>query len=93
LIAAILEAGGDALVRAGLDRRHWLIGAGAVALALYGIVVNQTSFDFARMMGVYIVVLFLVSQLVAFGAFHQLPDRRLLIGGGLIVIGGIVLAL
>jgi hypothetical protein len=92
LIAATLEASGDTLVRAGLDRRHWLIGVGAPALALYGIVVNQTSFDFARMMGVYIVVLFVVSQLVAFRAFHQLPDRRLLIGGGLIVIGGIVLA-
>ncbi len=91
VIAAILEVGGDALVRRGLDASSALpILAGALALAVYGIMVNQSGVDFSRMMGIYIAIFFLTSQIIAFAAFRITPAPKTLIGGTLIVIGGFV---
>ena len=94
LLAALLEAGGDALVRYGLrgGRVAGLV-LGAVVLAAYGIVVNLPRWDFGRLLGVYIALFFLVSQAIAVWVFHEpLPVPRL-IGGALIVAGGLVLTL
>jgi len=97
LLAATLEAGGDALVRAGI--RHpiplarfglWL--AGAALLFLYGWTVNTPPWDFGRLLGVYVVLVFLVAQVLAIAIFGQWPDRGVLLGGGLIIGGGIVIA-
>jgi hypothetical protein len=42
LTAAVLEAGGNALLRQGLVRAWWpLLVAGIVTLGLYGLLVNQ----------------------------------------------------
>ncbi len=89
--AAVLEAGGDALIRMGLHGLRFWILAGALALAAYGIIVNLGTLDFGRLMGVYIVVFFIVSQVIAAAVFHQLPARGTLLGGTLIVIGGAVM--
>lgn len=97
LAAATLETGGDALVRAGI--RHpiplarvgfWL--AGAVVLFLYGWTVNTPPWDFGRLLGVYVVFVFLVAQVLAIAIFGQWPDRGILLGGALIISGGIVIA-
>ena len=93
IAAAALEVGGDALVRLGLGGRSYLIAAGGGALLAYGILVNKSGLDFNRLMGVYIVIFFLVSQLISFIVFRQIPDDRLLLGGGFIVTGGLVIML
>ena len=59
----------------------------------YGILVNKSGLDFNRLMGVYIAIFFLVSQAISFIVFRQIPDDRLLLGGGFIVTGGLVILL
>ena len=60
--AAVLEAGGDALIRKGLHAstllriKFWLAGAGL--LFAYGWAVNTPPWDFGRLLGVYIVFFF-----------------------------------
>jgi len=91
LVAAVLEIGGDALIRTGLAAARWpAIAAGGAALVAYGLVVNlNRSIDFGKLMGVYIAVFFVVSQLVSFAAFGERPSIRMLAAGSLIVIGGV----
>jgi drug/metabolite transporter (DMT)-like permease len=94
LAAAILEAGGNALLRQGLLRAWWpLLVAGVATLGLYGLVVNQSGLqiDFGRLMGCYIAVFFLVSQILAALAFHDPPSLRTLLGGTFILLGALVL--
>jgi drug/metabolite transporter (DMT)-like permease len=94
LAAAVLEAGGNALLRQGLLRAWWpLLVAGIITLGLYGLLVNQSglSFDFGRLMGCYIVAFFLVSQLLAALIFRDLPSLRMLVGGILILLGGLAI--
>lgn len=93
ILAAGLEVGGDALVRIGLDGRTAAIAAGAVTLLAYGIVVNKSGLDFNRLMGVYIAIFFVVSQVISFVLFRQIPDDRILLGGGFIVAGGLLIML
>ena len=98
LIASLLEAGGDALVRSALRSsmgviRVLLFVAGAAVLFAYGWVVNAPSWDFGRLLGLYVVFFFAMAQLIAWLAFGELPNRSLLIGGLLIVSGGLVISL
>lgn len=91
VVAALLEIGGDALMRVGLLRsRWWALAAGAVALVAYGLVVNvNRDVDFGRLMGTYIAVFFVVSQIVGVVAFGERPPARVVIAGALIVAGGL----
>lgn len=98
LFASLLEAGGDALVRGALHSsvasiRILLFGAGAAVLFSYGWVVNATSWEFGRLLGLYVVFFFVTAQIISWLAFGQLPSRNLLVGGILIVSGGLVIAL
>jgi small multidrug resistance family-3 protein len=60
-------------------------------LFAYGYTVNAPGWDFGRLLGIYIVLLFVVAQIVSWLAFGQRPGTALLIGGALIVAGGIVI--
>jgi len=91
--ASALEVGGDALVRIGLAGPTYSIAAGAATLLAYGVVVNKSGLDFNRLMGVYIAVFFVVSQVIAFLLFKQIPDDRMILGGGFIVAGGLLMLL
>jgi drug/metabolite transporter (DMT)-like permease len=96
-LAALFEAGGDALVRAGLNvpsasRRLGFMLAGAAVLFVYGFTVNAPGWDFGRLIGVYVVFFFLVAQLISWFAFQQKPTPALIAGGALIVAGGTVIA-
>jgi hypothetical protein len=91
ILAAALEVGGDALVRIGLHSYGYPLAAGAFALFAYGVLVNQSGVDFNRLMGIYIAVFFVVSQVVSLILFKQLPDDRILLGGGFIVTGGLLI--
>jgi len=53
--------------------------------------VNQGPLDFGRLMGVYIAVFFVVSQIIAIAIFHQMPARTTVAGGALIVSGGLLM--
>jgi drug/metabolite transporter (DMT)-like permease len=89
---ALLEVGGDALIRSGLQRRGVLpLLAGAATLVVYGFMVNLTKLDFSRLMGLYIVLFFLVAQAVAVLIFRESIDRAVMVGGGFIVLGGIIM--
>jgi small multidrug resistance family-3 protein len=90
--AALLEAGGDALIRRGLNDRLYLqLGLGGVALLAYGVPVNVSGLPFGRMIGSYIALFFLVSQVIGVLIFHDAVDWRMIAGGTFTVAGGCVL--
>jgi small multidrug resistance family-3 protein len=98
LLAALLEAGGDAIVRGALHRqsigaRALLFALGAGVLFAYGVVVNSPPWEFARLLGLYVVFFFVTAQMISWIAFGQPPTRAVLLGGVLIVAGGFVIAL
>jgi drug/metabolite transporter superfamily protein YnfA len=93
VVASALEVGGDALIRIGLRGATYSLAAGALTLFAYGFVVNKSGLDFNRLMGVYIAIFFLVSQIIAFVLFKQIPDDRIIVGGGFIVAGGLLILL
>ena len=78
VLAAFLEVGGDALMRAGLHasgaiRAAWLT-AGAVVLAAYGILINIGPWDFGRVLGVYVARFFIVAQIFNWVGFGLAPS-------------------
>jgi small multidrug resistance family-3 protein len=98
LLAAFLEVYGDSFFQVGLYRatgasRYLAFAAGAVTLAVYGLAVNTPSWDFGKLLGIYVVLFFLVAQLVAWMRFQQSPTPPILVGGSLIVAGGVVMTL
>jgi small multidrug resistance family-3 protein len=97
LLAALLEAGGDALIRSGLHAhalpiRLALFALGSLTLFCYGYVVNTPAWDFGRVLGVYVVCFFVVAQLISWLAFDQPPSRSVLVGGAFLVVGGAIMS-
>jgi small multidrug resistance family-3 protein len=90
--AAVLEVGGNALMRRGMEAHSWMLAAGAVSLAVYGLILNRgglaCGLDFGRLMGSYIAVFFVVSQIIATILYRQPPAMRTIAGGALIIVGG-----
>ena len=95
VLAAALEIAGVAAMRSGLVRSAVVpLLLGGMALVGYGVVVNSNRLtDFGRLMGTYIVVFFLLSQLVSSLVFGERPAPSLVLGGVLIVLGGLVIQL
>src|SRR5438132_1062261 len=88
--AALLEAGGDAVVRSGLHvstqlAKISLFFLGGIVLFAYGYVVNAPPWDFGRLLGVYVVFFFIVAQILSWVVFHQRPSSSVLIGGCFII--------
>ena len=97
LAAALLEAGGDALIRLGLRRAGIsalaLLAAGALLLFCYGYSVNAPPWEFGRLLGVYIVFFFVIGQLVSWLVFKQPPRPSVIAAGALMALaGGILVA-
>ena len=93
LVAALLEVGGDAAMRVGLRGQAWGYFLGAALLSVYGLLVNQPALGFGRLLGLYIVVFFVVSQAFAWVAFGERPGLSLFAGGSLIIAGGLIIQL
>jgi small multidrug resistance family-3 protein len=97
ILCALLEAGADAVIRRGMASGTLLRAAlylcGAAMLFSYGWLVNRPTWSFGSLLGLYIVVFFLISQLIAFFVFGERPNTPILAGGALIVAGGFVIAL
>lgn len=97
-VAAFLEVSGDACFQSGLyqatgaTRGLWFL-AGAAVLATYGVFVNLPQWDFGKLLGIYVVLFFVIAQIVAKVRFHQSPTAPILVGGGLILAGGLVMTL
>ena len=97
-IAALLEAGGDAIVRNGLKAptslsRLSFFLVGALVLFAYGYVVNAPPWDFGRLLGVYVVFFFIAAQLISLFVFRTRPSVATLIGGAFIVVGGLIISI
>jgi drug/metabolite transporter superfamily protein YnfA len=98
LLAAVLEASGDAIVRAGLHSpslgsRIGLFAAGAAMLFAYGVAVNSPPWDFGKLLGVYVTLFFLVAQIINLVVFGVRPDLPVFAGGAMIMAGGLVITL
>jgi small multidrug resistance family-3 protein len=97
-VAAFLEVYGDSCFQSALYRatgmtRTLAFAGGAVSLAAYGLIVNAPRWEFGKLLGVYVVLFFLLAQIVARVKFSQAPTLPILIGGALIVAGGVIISL
>jgi drug/metabolite transporter superfamily protein YnfA len=92
LWAAVLEVGGDALIRKGLRSQGiLLIFLGFLALGCYGLVVNIVRWDFSKLIGVYVVVFACISVLIGRFLFHDIVPSTTWIGLALIIAGGLII--
>jgi hypothetical protein len=91
VLATMLEATGDAIIRIGLNQeagsstRIALFVAGAGLLFGYGLSLNLAPTEFGRVVGLYIATLFVVWQIVNFLTFQTMPSLPVLVVGGLTV--------
>ena len=95
LMATILEATGDAVLRIALHQsnaaaRIGLFALGAIALTLYGTSLNLAPVEFAQVTGIYLATLFVVFQITNYIFFRVAPTAPVVAGGALIVIGGLI---
>lgn len=92
IAAALLEVGGDAVVRRGLRGRSVaFIVTGFLALGCYGLVVNSVKWDFSKLIGVYVAFFALISVLVGRIIFKETVPSSTWIGLVLIIAGGMVI--
>jgi drug/metabolite transporter superfamily protein YnfA len=91
-IAAMLEVGGDAVVRRGLRARStaWIL-LGCVVLACYGLVVNSVKWDFSKLLGVYLGFFALVSILCGRFILKEAIPPSTWLGLFLIILGGMLI--
>ena len=92
LISAILEVGGDALIRKGLRGGGiLLIAAGIVVLGVYGLVVNSVRWDFSKLLGVYVCVFALIGILAGRFVFNETIPGSTWLGLAIILFGGFII--
>ncbi|HTA92831.1 MAG TPA: hypothetical protein VK745_24805 [Polyangiaceae bacterium] len=92
VVAALFEVGGDALIRAGLRGKGYLLVAlGFVVLGSYGVVLNQIAIDFSKLLGVYVGLFAAVS--ILFGRFlcHEAIPTSTWLGLGIVLVGSVVI--
>jgi len=97
LPAALLEVGGDAIIRKSLFEhgglaRLGLFLAGACVLAAYGAFLNLAPLEFGQVVGLYIAIPFVVWQAINYFAFGQIPSPPVWAGGALIMTGGLIVS-
>jgi len=96
-LAAFLEAWGDSFFQVSFYRssgaaRILMFLAGTAVLATYGATVNVPRWDFGKLLGIYVVLFFLMAQLLAKVKFGQSPTLPIYAGGAFIVAGGAIIA-
>jgi small multidrug resistance family-3 protein len=94
-LAAVLESGGDVLMRSGLHNRTMtqrcaFFLAGGLILTAYGYKVNAPPRQFGHLLGVYVTIFLLVAQSIAWLA--EKPSCSVVLGGVLIIVGGLVVS-
>ena len=96
LIATLLEASGDAVIRTAIynhvgPARLALFLAGAALLFGYGTFLNLAPLQFGQVVGLYLATLFVVWQVINFVAFRALPTLPMVLGGSLVIAGGAII--
>jgi small multidrug resistance family-3 protein len=92
VVAAMLEVGGDAIIRRGLrGHRISLVLAGCVALCGYGLLVNSVKWDFSKLLGIYVGFFALVSVLFGWIVFREKIPPSTWLGLALIMAGCMVI--
>ncbi len=90
--AAILEVGGDAVVRKGLRGSGLIIiMIGFAMLGCYGVVVNMVKWDFSKLLGVYVAVFAFISILFGRFVFNEAIPVPTWIGLLVIMGGGMII--
>ena len=90
--SALLEVGGDAVVRKGLRGANVIIIlAGGLMLAAYGLLVNMVRWDFSKLLGVYVAVFAMVSVMCGRFVFGESIPNSTWMGLAIIVAGGMVI--
>ncbi len=90
--SALLEVGGDAVVRRGLHGTNVvIILAGGIMLGCYGLLVNTVRWDFSRLLGVYVAVFAVVSVIFGRFVFGESVPNSTWLGLAIIVAGGMVI--
>jgi hypothetical protein len=97
IVATGLEAGGDAVIRTALQsssiqQRLMLFVLGGVMLFGYGTFLTSAPIDFGKLLGIYVVVFFLMAQVINFLAFQSRPTLPIIVGGAFIVTGGAIIS-
>lgn len=97
-VAAYLEVQGDACFQSGLYQSlryeaSRLVRCGNCGSCLLQPVLNSSRIDFGKLLGIYVVLFFLVAQVVAKLQFHQSPSKPIYVGGAFIAIGGLIMTL
>ena len=92
VLAAVFEVGGDALIRAGLrGRGYLLIGLGFAILGSYGLVLNQIAIDFSKLLGVYVGLFALISVLFGRFVFNEAIATSTWLGLAVVLVGSAVM--
>ena len=92
ILAAVLEVGGDAMIRTGLRKSSVLsLVLGFLTLGCYGLMVNMVKWDFSKLLGVYIAFFALASILAGRFVFADTIPLSTWLGLGLIMAGGFVI--
>ncbi len=92
IAAAVLEVGGDAVVRKGLRGSGLVIVMiGFGMLGCYGVVVNTVKWDFSKLLGVYVAVFALISILFGHFVFKENIPAATWIGLSVIMCGGMII--
>ncbi len=92
IAAAVLEVAGDAVIRKGLRGAGiGIVLVGCVILGLYGVVVNLVSWDFSKLLGVYVAVFAIVSVFCGLLIFDEAVPASTWAGLLMIVAGGLVI--
>ena len=91
-LAAVLEVGGDYLMRTGLPWARGRMVSGALLLALYGFAVNLLwRGEFSRLLGLFVAVFLVVSQVWGRVAEGESITAPKMVGAVLVVLGGLVI--
>ncbi|TAJ75185.1 hypothetical protein EPO44_22225 [bacterium] len=92
IAAAVLEVGGDALIRKGLrgSGAAFVLG-GCLVLSCYGVAVNIVKWDFSKSLGVYVAFFALISVLVGRVIFREDVPVPTWLGLAFIITGGLII--
>ena len=90
--AALLEVGGDAMIRKGLHKASlFFIIIVFLILGCYGMTVNIVKWDFSRLLGVYVAIFALISVLFGLLVFRETISVSTWAGLAIIMLGGMVI--
>jgi drug/metabolite transporter superfamily protein YnfA len=90
--AAVLEVGGDALIRKGLRGGGLaLIATGFGILGSYGVLLTLLDLDFSRLLGAYVGLFALTSILFGRVVFHESIAAPTWLGLGVVLIGSLII--